>query len=167
MKTIVHYGPIALEEPNNYEARANLMFSSTLALNGLTGFSKDFEGFNHITEHVLSAYYDIAHGDGLSILAPYWMKHILSEENVDKFYEFAVNVWGIAPDEDKSYVASKGISAVFSFYRSLDMPLKLRDVGIESPDFEELASKAVKGKTLGRFVKLTEDDVKNILMFSY
>ena len=123
MKTIIHYGPIALKEPKNYEARANLMFSSTLALNGLTSFSKDFEGFNHTTEHVLSAYYDIAHGDGLSILAPHWMKHILNEDNVDKFYEFAVNVWGIKPESNKAYVAVQGISEVFNFYRALDMPL--------------------------------------------
>lgn len=166
MKTVIHYGPIVLEDPNNYEARANLMFSSTLALNGLTGFSKDFEGFNHITEHVLSAYYDIAHGDGLSILAPHWMKHILNEDNIDKFYEFAVNVWGITPEEDRAYVAVQGISSVFSFYRSLGMPLSLKDVGIIDPDFDELASKSVKGKTLGKFVKLTKEDVKDILLFS-
>ena len=166
MKTVIHYGPIAFNEPENYEARANLMFSSTLALNGLTGFSKDFEGFNHVTEHVLSAYYDIAHADGLSILAPYWMKQILSEENLEKFYEFAVNVWGIEPEENKAYVAALGISKVFEFYHSLGMPRTLRAVGIKNPDFELLASKAVKGKTLGKFVPLTKDDVKHILMFS-
>jgi len=166
MKTVIHYGPIALKEPENYEARANLMFSSTLALNGLTGFSKDFEGFNHITEHVLSAYYDIAHADGLSILAPYWMKHILSEDNLEKFYEFAVNVWGIEPEENKAYVAARGISKVFEFYHSLDMPRTLKAVGIINPDFELLASKAVKGKTLGKFVPLTKEDVKHILMFA-
>jgi len=166
MKTVIHYGPIALKEPENYEARANLMFSSTLALNGLTGFSKDFEGFNHTTEHVLSAYYDIAHADGLSILAPYWMKHILSEDNLEKFYEFAVNVWGIEPEDDKAYVAVQGISKVFDFYRSLKMPLTLKAVGIIDPDFELLATKAVKGKTLGRFVQLTKEDVKHILMFA-
>jgi len=166
MKTIIHYGPIALEEPDNYEARANLMFSSTLALNGLTSFSKDFEGFNHITEHVLSAYYDIAHGDGLSILAPHWMKHILNEDNIEKFYEFAVNVWGVEPEEDHAYVAVQGISKVFDFYRSLDMPLTLRKVGIVDANLDEIAEKAVKGKTLGRFVPLTKEDVKHILMYS-
>ena len=164
MKTVVHYGPIALKDPENYEARANLMFSSTLALNGVSSFSKDFEGFNHTTEHVLSAYYDIAHGDGLSILAPYWMRNIFNEDNVEKFYEFAVNVWGIEPDEDQAYVASKGISEVFNFYRSINMPLRLRDVGIINPDFEELAAKSVTRDTLGRFVKLTKEDVKDILM---
>jgi len=166
MKTVIHFGPIALKEPNNYEARANLMFSSTLALSGITEFSKDFEGFNHTTEHVLSAYYDIAHADGLSIIAPYWMKHILSEDNLEKFYEFAVNVWGIEVEEDKAYVAVQGISKVFDFYRSLEMPLTLKTVGIIDPDFELLASKAVKGKTLGEFVPLTKEDVKHILMFA-
>ena len=166
MKTIIYYGPIALKEPDNYEARANLMFSSTLALNGLTGFSKDFEGFNHITEHVLSAYYDIAHGDGLSILAPHWMKHIINEDNIDKFYEFAVNVWGIEPEENTAYVAAQGISKVFEFYRSLGMPLSLKEVGIVNADLDQLAAKAVKGETLGKFVKLTKEDVKDILTYS-
>ncbi len=166
MKTVIHYGPIALKEPNNYEARANLMFSSTLALNGIISFSNEWEGFNHTTEHVLSAVYDIAHGDGLSILGPTWMKHILNKDNVEKFYEFAVNVWGIEDDEDHAYVASKGISAVFSFYRSIKMPLRLKDVGIDNPDFDDLAEKAVTGKTIGGFVKLTKEDVKDILMFS-
>ncbi len=166
MKTVIHYGPIALKEPSNYEARANLMFSSTLALNGIISFSNVWEGFNHTTEHVLSAVYDIAHGDGLSILGPTWMKHILSEDNVEKFYEFAVNVWGIEDDEDHAYVASQGISAVFSFYRSIKMPLRLKDVGIINPDFDLLAEKAVTNKTIGEFVKLTKEDVKDILMFS-
>jgi len=166
MKTVIHYGPIALSEPNNYEARANLMFSSTLALNGIISFSNVWEGFNHTTEHVLSAVYDIAHGDGLSILGPTWMKHILSEDNVEKFYEFAVNVWGIEDDEDHAYVASQGISAVFSFYRSIKMPLRLKDVGIINPNFDLLAEKAVTNKTIGEFVKLTKEDVKDILMFS-
>ncbi|MCK5761528.1 MAG: iron-containing alcohol dehydrogenase [Candidatus Izimaplasma sp.] len=166
MKTVIHYGPIALEEPNNYEARANLMFSSTLALNGTAGFSKDWEGFNHSTEHVLSAFYDIPHGDGLSILAPHWMKHILNEDNIEKFYEFAVNVWGLDPDEDHSYVAVLGISEVFKFYKSINMPLSLREVGIIDPDFEEIARKSLKGDTLGEFVKLTKEDIKNILMYS-
>ncbi|MCK5387793.1 MAG: iron-containing alcohol dehydrogenase [Candidatus Izimaplasma sp.] len=166
MKTVIHYGPIALKDPNNYEARANLMFSSTLALNGSVGFSNSWEGFNHTTEHVLSAFYDIAHGDGLSILGPHWMKHILDENNVEKFYEFAVNVWGIEPDEDHAYVASKGISAVFDFYRSIEMPLRLKDVDIIDPDLDEIVNKAVSGETIGSFVKLTKEDVKHILMFS-
>lgn len=163
MKTIIHYGPIALKDPNNYEARSNLMFSATLALNGLTGFGKDFDGYNHTTEHVLSAYWDIAHGDGLAITAPHWMNYILDEINVDKFYEFAVNVWGIEPSKDRMKVAKKGIQSVFDFYKSIDMPLYLHDVNIEDPDLDLIAEEAVNNESLGKFKVLTKQDIKNIL----
>ena len=163
MKTIIHYGPKALENPRDYEARSNLMFGSTLALNGVSGFAKDFEGFNHTTEHVLSAFYDIAHADGLAILAPHWMEYILSEKTVDKFYEFAVNVWGVNPGRDKMDVAKKGIKKVFEYYKTLDMPLYLKDLNIIDPPIDEIVNKAVKNKTIGRYVQLTKEDVKNIL----
>jgi len=163
MKTIIYYGPKALENPRDYEARSNLMFGSTLALNGVSGFAKDFEGFNHTTEHVLSAFYDIAHADGLAVLAPHWMEYILSEKTVDKFYEFAVNVWAVNPGRDKMDVAKKGIKKVFEFYKTLDMPLYLKDLNIIDPPIDEIVNKAVKNKTIGRYVQLTKEDVKNIL----
>lgn len=165
MKTIIHYGPIALEEPTNYEARSNLMFASTMALNGVSGFAKTWDGFNHTTEHVLSAYYDIAHADGLAILAPHWMQYVLNESNVDKFYEFAVHVWGVEEKENKMAVAKEGIKRVFDFYESLGMPTKLHHVGIDESLLEEMAARAVKrGKgQIGNFVTLTEEDVLQIL----
>ncbi|MCF7926370.1 MAG: iron-containing alcohol dehydrogenase [Candidatus Izimaplasma sp.] len=163
MKTVIHYGPIALKDPNNYEARSNLMFSSTLALNGLTGFGKDFDGYNHTTEHVLSAYWDIAHGDGLAITAPHWMSYILDKTTVDKFYEFAVNVWGIKPGKDRMKVANQGIRKVFDFYESLGMPLYLKDVNITDPDLDLIAEEAVTNNALGKFKVLTKQDIKNIL----
>jgi len=163
MKTIIHYGPKALENPEDYEARSNLMFGSTLALNGVSGFAKDFEGFNHTTEHVLSAFYDIAHADGLAVLAPHWMEYILSEKTVDKFYEFAVNVWGVHPGDDKMDIAKKGINKVFEYYKSLNMPLYLKDLNIVNPPLDEIVNKAVKNKTIGRYVPLKKVDVKNIL----
>lgn len=163
MKTIIHYGPIALENPLDYEARANLMFGATLALNGVTGFAKDFEGFNHTTEHVLSAFYDIAHADGLSILAPHWMRYILSEKTVNKFYEFAVNVWGVHPGKDKMAIAKEGIKRVSEYYKSLNMPLYLKDLDITDIPLDEIVNKAVRGESLGRYVALTKEDVKMIL----
>lgn len=163
MKSIIHYGPKALENPRDFEARANLMFGATLALNGVSGFAKDFEGFNHTTEHVLSAFYDIAYADGLAVLAPHWMEYILSEDTVGKFYEFAVNVWGVHPGEDKMDIAKKGIKKVFEFYKSLDMPLYLNDLNIIDPPLDEIVSKAVKNNSIGRYVSLTKDDVKSIL----
>lgn len=163
MKTIIHYGPKALENPKDYESRSNLMFGSTLALNGVSGFAKDFEGFNHTTEHVLSAFYDIAHADGLAVLAPHWMKYILSENTVDKFYEFAVNVWGVHPGSDKMDIAKKGIDKVFEYYKSINMPLSLKELDIVNPPLDEIVNKTVKNKTIGRYVPLTKEDVKNIL----
>ena len=163
MKTVVHYGPIALEDPTNYEARANLMFGSTLALNGLTGFGKTWEGFNHTTEHVLSAFWDIAHGAGLAVTGANWMKFVLDESNVQKFYEFAVNVWGVHPGEDKMSVAKEGIEKVWEFYKSIGMPLTLKEVGIVNPDLEKVSAQATRYGNIGNFRELSKEDVKTIL----
>lgn len=163
MKTIIHYGPIAMKEPNNYEARANLMFSSTLALNGLSGFAKSFDGFLHRTEHVISAHYDIAHADGLSILTSHWMNYMLNAKTIDRFYQFAVKVFDLYPSKDRMKVAKKGIEKVTELYQSLGMPLYFEDVGIKNPDIDLLAEESVKGETLGNFSKLTENDVIQIL----
>jgi len=164
MKTIIHFGPIAMKEPENYEARANLMFSSTLALNGISGFAKSFDGFLHRVEHVISANYDITHADGLSILTPHWMNYILNPKTIDRFYHFAVNVFDLYPSKDRMKVAKKGIEKMTELYQSLNMPLYFKDVGIIDVDVELLASESVKGETLGNFSNLTEDDVVQILM---
>jgi alcohol dehydrogenase YqhD (iron-dependent ADH family) len=164
MRTIIHYGPIAIENPKDYEARANLMFASTLALNGLSGFGKTWDGFNHTTEHVLSAHYDIAHGDGLAITAVHWMNYILDETTVDKFYQFAVNVWNIEPSGNKMNVAKQGIKAMTLFYQSIGMPTTLKEVDIVDPDFDLLAKQAFRNGSLGRFKSLTQKAVKNILI---
>lgn len=163
MKTIIHFGPIAMENPENYEARANLMFSSTLALNGLSGFAKTFDGFLHKTEHVISAHYDIAHADGLSILTPHWMNYVLTPKTIDRFYQFAVNVFDLYPSKDRMKVAKKGIEKVTEFYQSLGMPIYLEEVGINNPDIEKLAEQSVKGETLGHFSNLSKDEVIEIL----
>lgn len=165
MKTILQYGPIAITEPENYEARANLMFASTLALNGLSGFAKTWDGFNHTTEHVLSAFYDIAHADGLAILAPHWMQFILSPDTVEVFERFATNVFDMEPAADPMVTATKGIAALIAFYRQIGMPVKLHEVDIDDTEFDAIAERATKhGGTVGRFVPLTEDDVKQILI---
>lgn len=164
MKTIIHYGPKALDNPTDFEARSNLMFSSTLALNGLTGFGKDWDGFNHTTEHVLSGYYDIAHADGLAILAPHWMRYILDEDNAAKFKEFAIHVWQVEDNGSDLEIANKGIDKVFEYYQSIGMPTTLQEVGIDDRDFDEIADYATRnGGTVGRFKELTKDDVLAIL----
>ncbi|MGL5624675.1 iron-containing alcohol dehydrogenase, partial [Cetobacterium sp.] len=109
LKTVIHYGPIAYENPTDYEARANIMWASSLSLNGLTSSGKESTDWaTHQIEHELSAKYDITHGVGLGILTPYWMEYVLSEENVHRFVEYANNVWGIFGD-DNFEVAQKAI----------------------------------------------------------
>jgi alcohol dehydrogenase YqhD (iron-dependent ADH family) len=163
MKSIVHFGPKAIDNPEDFEARSNLMFASTLALNGLTGFGKTWEGFNHTTEHVLSAYYDIAHGAGLAITGANWMDYILGDDTADKFYEFAVNVWGLEESQDKMAVAKKGIQAMKEFYQSIGMPLTLKEENIINPDLDLLSKEAMRGETICRFKTLVQKDVYNIL----
>ena len=92
MKTVIEYGPIAYNELDDYEARANLMWTSSLALNGMVTYGKvSTDWATHGMEHELSAFYDITHGVGLGILTPYWMKYVLSEENVHRFVEYGKN----------------------------------------------------------------------------
>ena len=163
MKTVIHFGPTALANPTDYEARSNLMFSSTLALNGLTGFGKSWDGFNHTTEHVLSAYYDIAHADGLAILGPHWMTYILNEHTVAKFKTFAMNVWGVADLHDDFQTATEGIRRVFAFYQSIGMPTTLKEVGIDDSQLLDISQQATKQGSIGRFQTLTQEDVLQIL----
>ena len=88
IKTVIKYAPVAIKEPDNYEARANLMWASSWALNGFIGAEKQQAPSCHMMEHELSAYYDITHGLGLAILTPRWMEYILDETTAPKFYQF-------------------------------------------------------------------------------
>lgn len=164
LKACIKYCPIALKEPKNYEARANLMWASTMALNGLVGAGKGGSWSCHPIEHELSAYYDITHGVGLAIVTPRWMRYILSDKTVDKFVEYAVNVWGIKLSEDKFKVANKAIDKTEEFFKSINIPMTLTEINIDSSKFEIMAEKAVKfGHLDYAYVKLDKEDVINIL----
>ncbi len=163
LKTCLHYGHIALEEPENYEARANLMWSSSLALNGLTVSGKMAGDWaTHQIEHELSAYNDLTHGAGLSILFPVWMEYVLDEKRAFKFARMARNVFGII-EKDEMDAAVKGIKAVRAFFSSLEMPSKLSEVDIPSDNFGHMASQACKFGPIGVFKRLGPDDVMEIL----
>lgn len=163
LKTCIKYCPIALEEPENYEARANLMWASTVALNGLSACGKGGGWTCHPIEHELSAFYDITHGIGLAIVTPQWMRYILSHDTVDKFCEYARNVWNIT-DEDKYGAANKGIDATENFFKDCGIPMSLSEVGIDNSKFDIMAEKAFKyGKLMYAYVPLNKEDVVNIL----
>lgn len=164
LRAVIKYTPVALAEPDNYEARAQLMWTSSLALNGLVTTGKNFMWSCHYIEHELSAHYDITHGAGLAMLTPQWMRYVLSEATVDKFYTYAVNVWDVAPGEDKFAVANAGIDAMEAFFRSIGLPMSLAEFNIDDSRFAEMAAKAVEvGNLYEAYVPLKEEDVVEIL----
>jgi len=165
LKTVIHYAPIAMEQPDNYEARANLMWASSWAINDMIGYGKRCAWTVHPMEHELSAFFDITHGVGLAILTPAWMDYVLSEKTVDKFVEYAVNVFGIAPCEDKFATAKAGIAATRKFFfETLGIPSKLREVGITE---ESLPVMAAKLNLPNGYMPLTSEDVLNIYKACY
>ncbi|WP_047394153.1 iron-containing alcohol dehydrogenase [Cetobacterium sp. ZOR0034] len=163
LKTVIHYGPIAYENPTDYEARANIMWASSLSLNGLTSSGKESTDWaTHQIEHELSAKYDITHGIGLGILTPYWMEYVLDKENVHRFVDYANNVWGIFEDDDFE-VARKVIQKTREFFNSLDVPSTLAEVDIDSSKLEEMAAGATRLGPIGTMKKLEFKDVLEIL----
>ena len=170
LKTCLQYGTRALIEPDNYEARSNLMWASSLAINGLLRCGKNAHAWScHALEHVLSAYYDVTHGAGLAVITPYWMYHILSYRTVDKFVEYGVNVFGIDAALDKYEIANEAIHATQSWFASLGMPQTLRTLGI--PDdklFDAMAQDVVDPGGIGNgYVPLDKEDVLKIFQAAF
>ena len=165
MKTVIKYARKAIDEPENYEARSNLMWASTVGLNHLLTVGKGGSWSVHPIEHVVSAYYDITHGVGLAILTPAWMEYVLSENTAPRFARFAREVFGVNEADDMK-AAKLGIDKVREFNKSLGMPASLSEVGVPDDKFDEMASEAVRTSGLGTrsYVKLKDEDVKKILI---
>ncbi len=163
LKTCIKYCPIALKEPDNYEARANLMWASTQALNSLLSCGKGGGWTCHPIEHELSAYYDITHGEGLAIITPRWMRYILNDQTVDKFCEYGHNVWDIT-EEDKFKCANMAIDATEQFFKDCGIPMTLKEVGIDSSKLELMAEDTIKYNNMdGAYVALNKEDILAIL----
>ena len=163
LKTCFKYGPIALKDPENYEARSNLMWTSSIALNHLFTFGKGGAWSVHPIEHELSAFYDITHGVGLAILTPAWMRYVLSEETEKRFAMYARNVWNIQKENDRE-AATEGIKCTENFFKELGLPGKLSEVGIDDSQLSLMAAEAVRtsGLSTRAYVKLSEKDVEKI-----
>jgi alcohol dehydrogenase YqhD (iron-dependent ADH family) len=162
LHSCIHYGPIALEHPNDYGARANLMWASSLALNGLLGYGKQTDWATHGIEHAVSAMFDITHAVGLAILTPAWMEYVLSDETESQMVTYARNVWGVRLS-DKNAAARKGIEKTKRFFVSLGMPTKLSEVGVTIESLQTIAKKATIFGNIGRFKRLSTNDVLYIL----
>ena len=162
LKTMIHYGPIALEKPDDYDARANLMWAASHAINGLVGEGCAPAWCVHPMEHELSAFYDITHGEGLAILTPAWMEHVLSEKTEKQFATYGRNVWGLTGTDDAP-VAREAIARTRQFFtETMHMPATLHEVGITDEEhFDVMAQKAADGSK-GSFVPLTKEDIVEI-----
>lgn len=164
LKTCIHYGKIAVDEPENYEARTNLMWASSLAINGLLGYGKDSDWSVHPLEHELSAYYDITHGIGLAILTPHWMEQVLNETNLYKFVEYGINVWDIDRNLDHMEIAKLAIEKTSEYFKSLGIPMTLREVGIGEEKLEIMAADVIEYMEgpVGNFKALNYNDILTI-----
>lgn len=165
MKTVIKYAPIALAEPDNYEARANLMLTSSWAINGFSGALTKCEWTNHMIEHELSAIYDITHGLGLAIVTPRWMRYILDDTTAQKLRDFAVNVFGVDASLPAMDAATKGIECLEDFlFNKLGLKSRLSDIGIDDKNIDVMAKKACNGKdTLNGWKVLTPAQIADIL----
>ena len=163
LKTIVKYAPIAIAEPENYEARANIMWTSSWAINGFINGGKRKAWSCHPMEHELSAVYDITHGLGLAILTPRWMKYCLDETTVDKYVQYGVNVFGIDPSLDKMEIAKRSIALTEEFlFEKLGLQRTFTEVGIKREDFKMMTQKACRYGDIKGFKTLTPADVEAI-----
>ena len=163
MKTIIKYTPIAMKEPENYEARANLMWTSSWAINGFVNGGKNQEWSCHPMEHELSAKYDITHGLGLALLTPRWLEYCLDETTVSKYYQFGVNVFNIDKNLGQMEVARESIKKLSEFFfDTLGLDSTFTKVGIKPEDFQVMAQKACSNGTINGFRPLNKDDIIKI-----
>ena len=157
-----------LENPEDYTARAEMMLCCTYGCNGILSLGNSESGWPcHGIEHALSAYYDITHGEGLAIITPRWMRHILSEKTIDRFVKYGINVFGIDSTLPKEEIADKAIEATYAFFESIGIPMHLREVGIDDSRIDEMAHHIAVNEGLDKaYAPLTEQDIKEILIAS-
>ena len=162
MKTIVKNAPLVIEWPENYDARAEIMWAGTLAHNGLLGTGRIEDWGTHMIEHELSALYDLTHGAGLAIIFPAWISYV-SEAYPEKIMKFFHTVFDVeATFDDSQYMIEEGIKRLKAFYRSIGMPVSLKEAGITEKRYEEMAEKCTVFGPVGNFMKLDKTDVIKI-----
>ena len=165
IKSLMKNVRIVLEDPENYEARAEIFYATTLGCNGIYSLGNSESGWPmHAIEHALSGHYDINHGEGLAIVTPRWMKHILSEKTLERFVSFGTGVFGIDPALPEMEIAEKAIQSIHDFYREIGLPMTLRDVGIDGSRIDEMAHHIAVNEGLeNAWAPLYEEDIAAIL----
>jgi len=162
--TIIKEAPKALTNPADYDARANLMWAGMVAHNDVCGVGREQDWSTHALEHELSALYDVAHGAGLAVMFPAWMKYVMNHD-VMRFAQMAVRVWGCEMDfQQPEKTALQGIYKLEQFLISIGMPVRFSGLGAKAEDIPTLVKTLFSSgaATLGNFVKLTADDARKI-----
>lgn len=165
IRSLIKTAHSALKEPDNYDARGEFMVDCSLACNGILSIGNRYSGWPcHGMEHALSAYYDITHGEGLAILTPRWMKHILNERTVERFVSFGTLVFGLDSSLPPMELAEKTIEKTYALFESFGMPMHLREVGIDQSRLGEMAHHIAVNEGLEHaWSPLSEADILRIL----
>jgi alcohol dehydrogenase YqhD (iron-dependent ADH family) len=162
--TMIREAPRVVEDPCNYEARANIMWAGMVAHNNLCGVGREQDWSSHIIEHELSALYDVAHGAGLAVIFPAWMKYVMKHD-VNRFAQIAVRVWGCNMDfANSEATALEGIKRLESFWKSIGLPVSFKELGAKEEDIPFMVKSIglKEGECLGRFVPLNNEDIEKI-----
>lgn len=163
MRTVISNGYKLLQNPNDYEARAEIMLSGTIAHSGILGLGREEDWASHRIGHEITALYGTTHGITLSIVLPSWMRYVYME-NVDRFARFAKNVFDVdGKDKNSEEIALLGIEKFEEFLKDINVPTSLKDENIPYDNFDLMAEKCTRSGSVGRFVKLYKEDVVNIL----
>ncbi len=162
LKAIITEAPKVIANPEDYDARANIMWSGTLAHNGVCSGGREEDWATHGLEHELSAVYDVTHGAGLAVMFPAWMSYAM-QENPGKIAQFARRVFNVDEADDKK-AALLGIEALKKFLKSIGMPVNMKELGIDNPDVELLAKKVTenKGSIFGNYIKINQEVAEKI-----
>ncbi len=138
LKTLIENAPIAIESPNNYEARANIMYSATMALNGIIRMGVGEDWATHRIEHELSAFYDIPHAQGLAIITPRWME-VVKDQKKDKIIQYGKRIWDLNGDDDE--IIDNAIKKTYDFFGSLGIKMTLKEIEIDNSKFEIISER--------------------------
>ena len=162
IKDVIENLNLVIKNETDYEVRSNLMWASTLALNGIIGLGKEQDWSSHNIGHALSALYDIPHGATLSIIFPGWMKFVY-KLSIEKFKRYAIEIWNIK-EENKTdiQIAEEGIEKTKQFFSNLGAPVSLKEVNLSNSDFKKIIS-VIDIDNAGSYKKITETDIENIL----
>jgi len=163
VKTVIANTEPVLKNPRDYDARAEIMWAGTIAQNDLLSTGRIPDWASHSIEHALSGIHDVAHGAGLAVILPAWMKYVY-KLNVNRFVQFAQRVWDIEQDSKSAEeIAVEGIERTKDFFRRMGLPVTFKELDICEDGLEEIAAKSTKAGPIGNFKKLTKSDVLEIL----